>query len=149
MPLGSSFKSTSIWNLIIEKMECHLAGWKRLYLSKGGCLTLLKSTLSNLPTFYLSLFTIPCSVDKRIEQIQRNFLWGWTAKASKHPLVKWDTVCSPIAQGGLGVHKLVMFNHALLGKWLWRFGVGVTVYGNVCLWHVMGLLNGFGNMGST
>jgi hypothetical protein len=47
-PLGSSFKSTSIWNPIIEKMERRLAGWKRLYLSKGGHLTLLKSTLSSL-----------------------------------------------------------------------------------------------------
>ena len=123
MPLGSAFKSTSIWNPIIEKMECRLAGWKRLYLSKGDCLTLLKSTFSSLPTFYLSLFTIPCSVAKRIEQIQRNFLWGGTVEASKHPLVKWDTVCSPIAKGGLGVRKLVTFNRALLGKWLWRFGV--------------------------
>ena len=62
MPLGSSFKSTSIWNPIIEKMERRLASWKRLYLSKGGRLTLLKSTLSSLPTFYLSLFAIPSSV---------------------------------------------------------------------------------------
>ena len=116
MPLGSSFKSTSIWNPIIEKMERRLAGWKKLYLSKGGCLTLLKSTLSNLPTFYLSLFTIPCSVSKRIEQIQRNFLWGGTNEAFKHSLVKWDTVCSPIVKGGLGVRKLVPFNRALLGK---------------------------------
>ena len=116
MPLGSSFKSTSIWNPIIEKMERRLAGWKKLYLSKGGCLTLLKSTLSNLLTFYLSLFTIPCSVSKRIEQIQRNFLWGGTNEAFKHSLVKWDTVCSPIVKGGLGVRKLVPFNRALLGK---------------------------------
>jgi hypothetical protein len=36
-----------------------------LYLSKGGRLTLIKSTLSNLPTYYLSLFPI-----------QRDFLWG-------------------------------------------------------------------------
>jgi hypothetical protein len=36
MPLGFTFKSTLIWNPIIEKMERRLAGWKRLYLSKGG-----------------------------------------------------------------------------------------------------------------
>ncbi len=123
MPLGSSFKSTSIWNSIIEKMERRLTGWKRLYLSKGGRLTLLKSTLSSLPTFYLSFFTIPSSVAKRIEQLQRNFLWGGIDEGFKHCLVRWDTICSPIADGGLGVRKLVPFNRALLGKWLWRFGV--------------------------
>ena len=36
MPLGSSFKTTLIWNHILEKMEKKLLGWKRLYLSKGG-----------------------------------------------------------------------------------------------------------------
>jgi hypothetical protein len=55
MPLGASFKSKSIWNSIVEKMECKLVGWKSLYLSNGGRLTLLKSTLSSLPTYYLSL----------------------------------------------------------------------------------------------
>ena len=59
MPLGANYKDSSIWNPIIEKMEKRLAGWKRLYLSKGGKLTLLKSTLSNLPTYFLLLFTIP------------------------------------------------------------------------------------------
>jgi hypothetical protein len=74
MPLGASFKSKAIWNSIVEKMEHKLAGWKSLYLSKGGRLTLLKSTLSSLPTYYLSLFTIPISVANRIEMIQHNFL---------------------------------------------------------------------------
>ena len=74
MPLGSSFKTLSIWNPIIKKMERRLAGWQRLYLSKGGRLTLLKSTLSSLPTYYLSLFTIPVSVAKRLEKLQRTFL---------------------------------------------------------------------------
>ena len=45
MPLGTSFKKTSIWNPILEKMEKKLSGWKRLYLSKGGRPMLLKSTL--------------------------------------------------------------------------------------------------------
>jgi hypothetical protein len=43
-----SYKATSIWNWIIEKMECQLAGWKKLYLSKRGILTLINNTLSNL-----------------------------------------------------------------------------------------------------
>ena len=59
LPLGAKFKETTIWNPIIEKMERRLAGWKRLYLSKGGKVTLIKSTLSNLPTYFLSLFPIP------------------------------------------------------------------------------------------
>ena len=76
MPLGTSFKTTSIWNSILEKMEKKPSGWKHLYLSKGGRLTLLKSTLSSLPIYSLSLFTIPKVVAARKESIQRNCLRG-------------------------------------------------------------------------
>ena len=122
MPLGSSYKSPSIWNPILERMEKKLSGWKRLYLSKGGRLTLLKSTLSSLPTYYLSLFTIPKAVAIRLERIQRNFLWGSSVECFKYPLVAWEKVCLPRELGGLGIRKLVPFNQALLGKWLWRYG---------------------------
>ena len=87
MPLGTLYKTASIWNLILERMEKKLSGWKRLYLSKGGRLTLLKSTLSSLPTYYLSLFTIPKIVAARLERIQRNFLWCSSVEYFKYPLV--------------------------------------------------------------
>ena len=74
LPLGAKFKDKTIWNPILEKMERRLVGWKRLYLSKRGRVTLIKSTLSNLPTYFLSLFPIPTSVANRIEKLQRNFL---------------------------------------------------------------------------
>ena len=74
LSLGAKFKNKAIWNPILEKIERKLAGWKRLYLSKGGRVTLIKSTLSNLLTYFLSLFPIPATVANRIEKFQRNFL---------------------------------------------------------------------------
>ena len=79
---------------------------------------LLQSTLSSLPTYFLSLFTIPTYVANKIEKLQRDFLWG----DSRTHLVGWDKVCAPIVNNGLGIRKLTTFNKALLGKWLWRFG---------------------------
>jgi hypothetical protein len=123
MPLGASYKAVAVWNPILEKVERCLSGWQKLYLSKGGRLTLLKSTLSSLPTYFLSLFTIPISVVRRIEKLQRDFLWGGMGDEVKHHLVGWDKVCIPKEVGGLGVRSLILTNKALLGKWLWRFGM--------------------------
>ena len=122
MPLGTLYKTASIWNPILERMEKKLLGWKRFYLSKGGRLTLLKRSLSSLLTYYLSLFTIPKAVATRLKRIQRNFLWGSLVECFKYPLVARENVCLPRELGGLGIRKLVPFNQALLGKWLWRHG---------------------------
>ena len=58
----------------MEKFERRLVGWKKLYLSKGGRLSLIKSFLSSLPTYFLSLFTIPTSMANKIEKLRRDFL---------------------------------------------------------------------------
>ena len=36
----------------------------------------MKSTLSGLPIYFMSLFTIPKRVIARLEKMQRDFLWG-------------------------------------------------------------------------
>ncbi|XP_050280616.1 uncharacterized protein LOC126721610 [Quercus robur] len=126
MPLGAHYKNSSIWNPIIERIEKKLASWKQLYLSKGGRLTLLKSTLSSLPTYYLSLFTIPKHVADRLEKIQRDFLWGRSNEVFKFSLVAWEKVVWSVESDGLGIWKIGLFNQVLLGKWLWRFGNEIT-----------------------
>jgi hypothetical protein len=120
--LGASYKAVSIWNGVIEKMEHRLAGWKWMYLSKGGRLTLLKSTLSNLPTYYFLLFPILVGVANRLDKLQRDFLWGGIGNEAKFYLVNWNMICTPLQSGGLGVHNFIHFNQALMGKWLWRYG---------------------------
>jgi hypothetical protein len=73
LPLGFWFKDKVSWNLGggggVEKTIRTLPSWKRMYLSKGGQIALIKSTLSNFPTYLLPLFPIPASVAKRIESI--------------------------------------------------------------------------------
>ena len=74
LPLGAKFKDLSVWNPILERMESRLEGWKRMYLSKEGKVTLIKSSLSFLPTYFLSLLPLPGKVAKCIEKLQRDFL---------------------------------------------------------------------------
>jgi hypothetical protein len=69
MLLRACYKAKSIWDGIVVKMERRLASWKMLFLSKGGRVTLIKSSLSNLPTYCFSLFPIPACVANRIEKL--------------------------------------------------------------------------------
>ena len=87
LPLEAKFKDMTIWNPILEKMERKLASWKKLNISKGGRVTLIKSALSNLPTYFLSLFPIPASVANQITRLQRNFLWSSLGDKPKFHLV--------------------------------------------------------------
>ena len=49
-------------------------------------------------------------------------------------MVKWAKVCQSIQVGGLGIRRLRSFNFALLGKWLWRYGLEIDA-----LWRNMGM----------
>ena len=41
-----------------------------------------------------------------IARLQWNFLWGGLGDESKHHVEGWDTVCSLVVHGGLGIRKL-------------------------------------------
>jgi hypothetical protein len=71
----------------------------------------------------LALFPLLVSVASRIEKLQRDFSWVGLGNEFKYHLVNWSKVCIPISEGGLGIRNLMMFNRALLGKWLWWFGI--------------------------
>jgi hypothetical protein len=50
--LGACYEAKSILDGFVEKIERWLVSWKMMYLSR---VPLIKSTLSNLPTYFLSL----------------------------------------------------------------------------------------------
>jgi hypothetical protein len=94
LPLEACYKAKSTWDGIVEKIERWLAIWKMMYLSKGGRVTLIKSTLSNLPT-YLSLFLILVRLTNCVEKLQQDFLWGEIGEEFKNYLVSLTKVGSP------------------------------------------------------
>ena len=75
MPLGPPFKSVVVWDGVEERFRKRLAMWKRRYISKGERLTLIRSTLSSMPIYFMSFFCMPRKVRLRLEKIQRDFLW--------------------------------------------------------------------------
>ncbi|RVW71573.1 putative ribonuclease H protein [Vitis vinifera] len=116
LPLGASNRASSAWDGMEEKVRRRLALWKRQYLSKGGRITLIKSMLVSIPLYQMSLFRMPKSVARRLEKLQRDFLWRGANGGNKAHLVKWEVVCADKEKGGLGLRKLVCLNKALLGK---------------------------------
>ena len=56
----------------------------------------------------------------KLVRLQRNFLWGGDQQQRKIAWIKWETVCLPKEEGGLGVKDINSFNVSLLGKWNWN-----------------------------
>lgn len=107
---------------MVEKFKKKLTSWKRRFLSFAGRLTLIKSVLSSLPVYFLSIFKIPIGVARTIDRIRSIFLWGGYEIRRKIHLIIWKEMCKSKVQGGLGVKSLSDVNVCLMLKWWWRYG---------------------------
>ncbi|GKC61170.1 RNA-directed DNA polymerase, eukaryota, reverse transcriptase zinc-binding domain protein [Tanacetum coccineum] len=104
----------------------HLTSWKAKNLSIGGSLTLIKSVLGSLGTYFFSLLKAPWVVIKYLEKLRRNFFWGGDMESNKMAWLSWKKICSPSTCGGLGVGSLQAMNLAMLTKFVWSGGFGST-----------------------
>ncbi|RVX08739.1 putative ribonuclease H protein [Vitis vinifera] len=73
--------------------------------------------VGNLPTTYLGL---PLGA---LHNSCRVWDGGDVEGRRRIHLVRWTAICKDKKYGGLGLRHLKEFNHALLGKWLWRFSL--------------------------
>ncbi|CBI31907.3 unnamed protein product, partial [Vitis vinifera] len=128
--LGAPYRSLTVWDGVEERMRKKSARWKSQYISKGGRITLIWSTLASMPIYFMSMLSMPRKVRLRLERIQRDFLWGGGALERKLHLVRWDLVCLEKCNGGLGVKSLSILNKTLLCKWSWRFAIEREAFWN-------------------
>ncbi|XP_026396127.1 uncharacterized protein LOC113290761 [Papaver somniferum] len=106
LAVGANARCVDIWDVVIEKFQKKLAPWKRRFFTKAGRVLLIKTSLSSLPIYYMSIFPTPVSVEKKLNQIMRNFMWGSTADSRKINWVAWERVCTTKKKGWTWNQKL-------------------------------------------
>nr|GFA93753.1 putative RNA-directed DNA polymerase, eukaryota, reverse transcriptase zinc-binding domain protein [Tanacetum cinerariifolium] len=114
LPIGANMRGL-YWKPIIDKFHNCLSSWK------AKTLTLIKSVLGALGTYYFSLFKAPKYVIYYMEKLRRNFFWGGSTDSNMLAWIGWKKVCSSTNNGGLGIGSLQASNLAMLAKWRWRF----------------------------
>ena len=122
LPLVDQRLCTQDWQPVLEKEESRLTGWRAHLLSPGGRLVLLKAVLAAIPIYFMSIFSMPVGVRKRLERSMRDFFWRGPLNEEPRGMasVPWETLCHPVDQGSLGVWQLMHTNTALLSKWVSR-----------------------------
>jgi len=68
--------------------------------------------------FMMSFFEVPKGVLKNLDHFRSRFFWQGSSDKHKYRLAKWDILCRPKDQGGLGILNLQLQNKCLLTKWL-------------------------------
>ena len=120
IPMHHRKLRNSDWKTVEERFQKKLSGWKGKMLSVGGRLVLINSVLSNLSMFMLSFFEVPRGVLKRLDYYRSRFFWQSDGHEKKYRLTKWDVLCTPKDQGGLGILDLDLQNRCLLSKWVFK-----------------------------
>lgn len=105
----------------IDYLKAKLSMWKGEFLSIGGRITLLNSTLNNIPLYMISFFKAPKVVLKTIVSFQARFLCHGVNDKKGISWISLSIVCKSKKEGELGVKDISLVNMTLLANWKWVF----------------------------
>lgn len=115
LPLFKGAPKNVTFQYLISKIKSRLQGWKASCMSQAARLILIKHVLSSIPIYATMVYKLPKSILKEIEKAMRNFLWRQDSTKAL-AAVKWQQVCKPTKEGGLGIRRPEEINRACLLK---------------------------------
>lgn len=111
---GQTRKEMFSW--ILARVSMKLEGWKEKLLTKASKEILIKAVVQALPQYAISIFKIPISICKAIEQWITAFWWKQSESKRGMYWKKWEVLKSIKDEWGLGFKDLINFNKAMLAK---------------------------------
>nr|GEV65031.1 hypothetical protein [Tanacetum cinerariifolium]GEV70048.1 hypothetical protein [Tanacetum cinerariifolium] len=87
--VGGAMSRIKSWDDVVAKVSSRLSKWKLKTLSIGGRLTLIKSVLTSIPLYHMSIFKVPSGVLKLLSRLEETFLMEWTGR-KKMAWISWN-----------------------------------------------------------
>ena len=70
--------------------------------------------------YWRSFFIIPKYTISKIEKIFSSFLWSGKMWSARHVKIRWESVCVPKEESGLGLRRVKYSNDANVMKHIWN-----------------------------
>ncbi|PNX75685.1 hypothetical protein L195_g031625, partial [Trifolium pratense] len=83
---------------------------------KAGKEVMVKSAVQAIPSYIMSIYTIPSTTIAEIERMFNAFWWGGGTNNKGIRWLAWDRLTCPKEKGGLGFKDLQAFNMAMVAK---------------------------------
>lgn len=115
IPLSTNAKRLTHYTPLLEKIRGKIASWNNVSLSYGSRLELCKTILQSYLYYWSASLPIPKTIILAIDRMFKNFIWG-----NSKTRVKWDMVCLPKKEGGLGLRRVTDICQASYLKMAWR-----------------------------
>ena len=142
VPLSAKKMRKSDFKPLLDKIEVRFNSWTVKHLSFAGRFQLIQAVIYSTISFWTSIFILPNECIMILERMCNAFLWRGAPQSAKGAKIKWETVCTPNAEGGLGLRRLAEWNKVLALKLIWLlFAAGGSLW---VLWmrrHMIGSSN--------
>lgn len=104
---------------LLHQIKTRFSSWSTKIVSFSRRLTLIKTVISGITTFWCSSFVLPKACVNKINSMCRAFLLKGNLEANNTARVAWSTVVKKKKEGGLGVKDLQKCNKACCLRLIW------------------------------
>lgn len=101
LPLRAKKNDQKMWQGVLDRCNSKLVPWKRQYLSFWERLALVNSVSDGIPTYLMSFFKMPATVEKKLNFMRNKFVWKGNAENRKFHLIRRQEVMKEKKEVGL------------------------------------------------
>ena len=75
-PIFTTCRTASSYQYLVEDIRKRIEEWQTKYLSMASRATLIKASITSIPTYTMQTTLLPQKICHHIDKLSCNFLWG-------------------------------------------------------------------------